>query len=379
MKHRFGDRKKRITIFCIAVLIHWILAWLAYCSYYKTSGSAVFSVSHIFQRLSQAGDAEHYLYLAGYGYQSTGEKANLIVFYPLYPLLVGLIGRFPLMGNFVPAGLLISNVCTGIAAVYLYQLIRLDFEEENAQAGVMAFLLYPFMIFSMGIYTEGLFLMLTATGLYHIRNHRWMLAGIVGFLAALTRIHGMLLLAPAVYEYIRCKMLDGKKWKEYVRWQDLFLLGMPGGSLLYLCLNKVLQNDFFSFIAHQEAPPWYQSIKWMNANLSKDYDMALNYGALAYFIYWVQILLFFIAIGVLLYGIKKKILTCYIVYGGVYICLTYLAGWMISGGRYMMGCIPLYIVFAAVENRRARSFLLCAVSALCMFYTILFMQGQAIM
>lgn len=57
---------------------------------------------------------------------------------------------------------------------------------------------------------------------------------------------------------------------------------------------------------HQSAPPWYQSIQWINANLTKDYGMAMEYRELGYFIYWVQILLFFIAVFALLYGIHKK-------------------------------------------------------------------------
>ena len=369
------EKKKLLFIFFMAIIFHGILAWMGFVPYKAQNTDTGFS--HILKRLSGAGDAEHYLYLAQYGYQRVGDKANLIVFYPLYPILTGIIGRI-LAGNYVFAGLLISHICTGIAAIYLYLLIHMEYGEERAQTGVLSFLLYPFMVFTMGIYTEGLFLMLTVMGLYFIRRHNWEAAGIVGFLAALTRAQGMLLFAPAVYEYIRCRT-DKKVDYKTDRKSALFLAGMPLGFCVYLGLNRWIQGDFFSFIEHEAAAPWYQTTQWMNVNLAKDYNMAQDYGILAYIIYWVQIVLFFLAIAMLLYGMKKKVPTCLIVYGGIYTCFTYLSGWMISGGRYMMGCIPLYIIISAIENRMVRSFILCIMASFCVFYTILFMQGQAIM
>ena len=47
------------------------------------------------ERFTVAGDAPHYLYLAEHFYATAGEKINLIVFYPLYPFLVGLLGDPP--------------------------------------------------------------------------------------------------------------------------------------------------------------------------------------------------------------------------------------------------------------------------------------------
>ena len=157
------------------------------------------------------------------------------------------------------------------------------------------------------------------------------------------------------------------------------LIFMPLGFLLYLLLNLIKQGNCFSFMAHQSAPPWYQSIQWINANLTKDYGMAMEYRVLGYFIYWVQIVLFFIATGVLLYGIRKKVKSSIIVYGGIYTCFCYLSGWLISGARYMLGCVSLFIVYAAIDHRLVRRVILVFSTALCMLYTILFLQGQAIM
>lgn len=371
------NRKEAFFIFFFALASHWLMILLAYGAYRVQNPWADFT--YLISRLTEAGDAPHYLYLAKQGYQSVGEKANLIVFFPLYPLLISLLSKLIFMGNEVLAGLFLSQVCFGISAVFLYRLLRLDCKEENARAGLFLFLYYPFMVFTMGIFSESLFLMLTVMGLFHIRQHNWKLVGIIGFFASLTRIQGILLLAPAFYEYIRLRADRGIPWKKYVKAADACLLGIPAGLLVYLVLNRVKQGEAFSFMKHQAAAPWYHSVQWVNQNLSKDYNMALEYVSLGYIIYWVQIILFFIAVLVLLYGVKKKVLTFYLVYGGIYTCFCYLAGWLISGGRYMIGCISLYYIFAAVENKAVRTVILSVTTALCAFYTLLYMQGQAIM
>lgn len=45
--------------------------------------------------------------------------------------------------------------------------------------------------------TESLFLLTTAASLWHIRRHHWLPAGVWGALAALTRMHGVLLILAA--------------------------------------------------------------------------------------------------------------------------------------------------------------------------------------
>ena len=46
---------------------------------------------------------------------------------------------------------------------------------------------------------------------------------------------------------------------------------------------------------------------------------------------------------------------------------------------YMMGCVPMFIVFAAIDHQMVRRAILILNAALCMLYMILFLQGQAIM
>lgn len=365
------------AIFISTILFHWVLVLIGYASM-KLSSPDITIVDFLWNRFTTAGDAIHYTYLAEFGYEAAGEAANKIVFYPLYPFLMKILYLF--VRNYAVAGIIISQVCFGIASVYLYKLANLEFDKKKAYDAVACMIVYPFAVFTFGIFTEGLFLMLTIMTLYYIRKHDWVLVGMVGFLAALTRMQGMLLFAPAVYEYL-AEFSASKEpdWKKRVKWSDLMIGCVPCGFFVYLMLNKIVQGDFFSFIAHEEAAPWYQTTKWMNENITKDYGMAFQYPYLSYIIYWVQIFLYFFVIACLFYGLKKKIRTSYIVYGGIYTCATYLASWMISGGRYMMGCIPLYLIYASIENLYIKRIILTASTILSVLYTIWFIQGQAIM
>lgn len=371
-----AERKKELAVFLATLGLHVLILLMAFDAYRVQNPDA--GLQYLRERFTTAGDSPHYLFLAENGYQSEGEQAKLIVFYPFYPLLMKVLGVL-LLGNYELAGLLISNVCAGLASVYLYKLVKLDYGEHRAVESVLLFLLYPFMMFTMGIYTESLFLLLTLATLYQIRQGKWVQAGVLGFAAALCRNQGMLLLAPAVYEWLQVRAESGKRLKEYVSWKHLAILLMPCGFLCFLLLNYVKCGKFTAFLDFLEAPPWYQSTKWINENVTKDYGMALDYRGLGYIIYWVQIVLFFLALAVLFYGIRKGVRTSMIVYGGIYTCFCYLAGWLISGPRYMMGCVPLFIIYAAVDKERIRYMILGISAVLCMVYTILYIQGQAIM
>ena len=370
------ERKKELVIFLMTLGLHILILLLAFGAYRVQNSGA--GLQYLRERFTTAGDSPHYLFLAREGYQSQGSQAKLIVFYPLYPLLMKALGIL-LLGNYELAGLLISNVCAGLASVYLYKLVKLDYGEQRAAESVLLFLLYPFMMFTMGVYTESLFLLLTLAALYEMRGGRWVQVGVLGFGAALCRTQGMLLLAPAVYEWLHVRAERGKSFREYASIRHLTILLIPAGFLCYLILNYVTLGDFTAFWGYQQAAPWYQSTQWINANITKDYGMALDYRGLSFIIYWVQIVLIFLALAVLLYGIRKRVRTSLIVYGGIYTCFCYLAGWLISGPRYMMGCVPLFIVYAAVERERVRYVILGISAVLCMVYTILYMQGQAIM
>lgn len=372
LRAKYPELKKHGAIFGGAVISRLLLLLLGYIFLKMTGNSR--TIPEIF---STASDTPHYLYLAENWYTSTGEKANLLVFYPLYPLLIKIVQFF--VRNYTFAGVLISFVCFGIASCYLYNLLGMDYDKKRSMDGLLAFWLFPFGFFYMAVFTESLFVMLTVMSLYYTRKHNWLAVGIIGLLAAATRTQGILVFVPALIELLftaRERSLQKEKWFSP---KMLYILLIPVGYLCYLILNKIYGGSFTKFLEYQAAAPWYNSAQWIGNNITQQIGMAKEHFYLSLIIYWPQVLLFFVAIVMLFYGVKKKINTLYLAYLGVYTATSYLSGWLISGPRYFMGCMAIYLIFAHIENQTVRRALLFVMGLLLMLFNVLWFSGQAIM
>lgn len=363
-----------LAVAAVCLGLHYLVMIL--CRFVINGGFSLQGFSDMFwQRLTEPGDATRYLDIAENGYVTEGENQINLVFYPLYPLLVRVLSF--LTGSLPAAGIVVSQVCYAVSSVLLYELILADADARRAWDGALLMALYPFSTFVMGVFSEGLFLMLTIGALLALRRDRMLLAGIIGFFAALSRTQGMLLFFPAVYRWIQVCFLAPEKRKP--RFSDLCLLLIPLGFVTYLCINYALHGGFFKFLQYEAAAPWYQSAQWVGSNIAQHYGMAQDYGGLAYVIYYVQIALYFVVLGILILGAYKKESLMYLLYGGVYLGFSYLSGWMISGGRYMLGCVPVFIILARREDGLMKR-LIFAASALMFFtYSLFFYQAHAIM
>jgi Mannosyltransferase (PIG-V) len=133
-------------------------------------------------------DTVWFLRIAGDGYRTVKEAA----FLPLYPLLVhvfGYVTRSPLV-----AGVLLSLAAGGVAAVVLSKIARPLIGDGGARDVVLYVALFPLSFVFTAVYSEGLFLALSAAAfLAALRDRPW-LAGIAGALAVATRLIGIALL-----------------------------------------------------------------------------------------------------------------------------------------------------------------------------------------
>lgn len=357
-------------IFLFTVAVHWIIMFLSY-TLLGSFGNVDF-FTDFYDKFTETGDTVHYLRIAENWYTASGEMANAIVFYPLYPFLMRILGFA--VGDYFVAGVLISNVCTGVAGYYLYKLTESEIGNSKALDGLLIWILYPFASFYIMVYTEGLSMMLVTMCLYYIKKGKWGIAGVAGMFAALSKSQGIALLVPAVYEAV-LYIVRNKRFHPRV----LFVGLIPAGTFIYLLINKIVQGDWFAFVSHQEAEPWYNKAKWISENISMQFGMAKDNFELSIIIYGVQIILYFVVIAALFYGLKKKISTSLIAFAGAHLFISFLHGWLISGPRYVMGCVTIYIIFAVVPNRFVKAAVLFACAALTLFYTLGIWQGQAIM
>jgi len=149
-------------------------------------------------------DSSWYLAVAkwGYGPQTSGVPLNppggvaRMNFFPLYPALMRVIGW--IVGSDLIAGVLISLLAFAVALWLLYRLVELDFSVQVAEVTVLLVAFCPMAFYFSAVYTESLFLALSLGAIYNARRDRWLYAGLLGALAAVTRIEGVVLVVPLV-------------------------------------------------------------------------------------------------------------------------------------------------------------------------------------
>ena len=118
---------------------------------------------------------------------------------PLYPFLMGGLAAL-FGGNTLLSGLFISGLAFLGCLLVIHKLARLEFgNEASAMRSVIYLVFYPAAFFLAAAYSESLFLLSAILCLYFIRREKWLAAGILAGLAALTRIPGLFLVLPLGY------------------------------------------------------------------------------------------------------------------------------------------------------------------------------------
>jgi hypothetical protein len=134
-------------------------------------------------------DSGWFLEIAEHGY----ERLQAAAFYPLYPGLVGVLGRV-LGSHFILAGVLVSlSACLG-SMVLLYRLAEERLGSGGARRAVLYLAVFPMTVFLQAVYGESLYLLLTLAAFLLAERGRFLGAGAAAGLALLTRAAGIALL-----------------------------------------------------------------------------------------------------------------------------------------------------------------------------------------
>src|SRR5437764_3731149 len=145
-------------------------------------------------------DSVWYLAIAIGGYD---HQAARTAFFPLYPLAVrGIGGIGSSWGFYLVSGIVISLICFAIALVLLYRLVELELGDEVARTTIMLIAFCPMAFYFSAVYSESMFLLLSLGAILSARHGRWLLAGLLGALAAATRNSGIMLLVPLLLLYL---------------------------------------------------------------------------------------------------------------------------------------------------------------------------------
>jgi hypothetical protein len=173
-------------------------------------------------------DSIPYLQIAQHGY---GGVKGSPAFYPLYPWIVGGLGR-ALGGHFVLAGVVVSLAATLAAFVLFHRLARAKLGEEGARRALVYLAVFPMSLFLQAVYAESLLLCLAIAIFLLAERERWPAAGTLLGLAFLTRPTAIALAPAAAF----------MAWQSRQRLRAfLSLLAAP---LLFLAYPLVLRSQF---------------------------------------------------------------------------------------------------------------------------------------
>ena len=256
---RFNQTVREVLIdFAITRFAIVVIAELAAVIIGQRAGSHVAESSHLLLAVWGRWDAVHYLDIASIGYHGTD-----MAFFPLYPILIAILGKFT--GNHLIAGLLISNAAFFFGLLYLYKWVEHEFDRGVARRAIFYISIFPTAVFFSAVYTESLFFALTVASFYYIREHKWLVGGLIGLLAALTRSEGVLLVIPFLIEWYSAlrqarDRLENKRVSLFRPAIAICLI--PLGLALYMAYLWVLNGDplYFSHVQiywnRHFAPPW---------------------------------------------------------------------------------------------------------------------------
>jgi len=319
-------------------------------------------------------DAPHYLDIVVFGYRAVddgsligpngyrsvypGDLPLYIVFYPLYPWLSTAVNA--LVGDPLVSAFVVTTAASLFVAPLLYRLVRHDEEAGVAMRAAWFLLIFPTAYFLHIGYTEALFMALVLGSFLAARIERWWLAGLLGGLAALTRVNGLILVpALAAEAFMQWLARPPGERRLRVEWLAIGLVGVGFG--IYLGLNLAVYGNPLEFLRIQDdhwfkslAPPWEGIVGIFDWIGNQDADNALMLG-------WMELL--FVAIGLAgtIHAAFRFRPSWFAWMAGNWLLFVSTA-FVVSVPRYALTLFPLYASLAVLSRRTLVLVALSAVS-----------------
>jgi hypothetical protein len=199
-------------------------------------------------------DGAWYSLIAEYGYRV---HPATTAFWPLYPWSMQVLSDTFYI-RIETAGLLLANAAFFGALTALYRLAKLEWGVDVARRALWLVAFFPTAFFFSAVYSESFFLLFSVLAFYWARTGKWWQAGLAGFLAALTRNVGVLLVLPLALMFVR-----QRGWRYQSWWPTGVALTLPlaGAGTFLLYLRHAYGNAFITIDAQQgwariRAYPW---------------------------------------------------------------------------------------------------------------------------
>jgi hypothetical protein len=316
-------------------------------------------------------DTISYLEISILGY-SVGSSA--VGYMPLYPVMIRALSVLTL-GDHLFAALVISTFFFWIALILFYEVLAELYGPATAWRGVIALVVFPSSFFFLAGYTESLFLCLVLGCWYCARHGRWYWAGVLGGLATLTRLQGIVLTPMLTWMMLAQASGTPEKqvWQQIVQvWQSFqtmlknrfssrrlvwlapFIpLGVFVGYQLWMRFvgYGTVYDNLNTHWKIQTVLPWEGFILFLQRLFTTR------------FIYsdWIDLFLFIIVLGASLVGLRL-LDPSFSIYIWLTIAILFMRGTpphlLASFSRYFLALFPVFILFAMLRGRVVRLFAL---------------------
>lgn len=314
-------------------------------------------------------DSLSYQSLAQNGYQSAGEARFQLAFFPLFPWITRLFSY--VFSDYLVSAIIVSGLASIIAGLLLQRLSLLDAPPNVARRAVWFLFIFPTSYFLHISYTESLFLALVMGCFLAARNDRWLLVGILGFLAGLTRINSLILIPALSLEAFQQYRETGR-W----RWGWSLILAIAIGFGGYLLLNDHVMGDPLAFMKFQQEH-WYRSLTWPWVGIKGAWGSIWGRSPAESQMVGLQEFLF-AALGLFCtIWCFRRLRPSY----GVWMALNWLlftsTSFMLSVPRYTLVMFPIFILFSRISARPVWNTLITTWSILFLaLFTTLFVRGH---
>ena len=334
-------------------------------------------------------DAQNYIDIAQKGYANCTENGQhlFLVFFPLCPWLLRIV-HF-VIRDWQVAFLILSTVAYCVGAVFFYLALSQEYGKRIAEKALVLVSVWPFAFFFGGMMTESLFFMLLSIGFYFIKKHNWLAVGITGLFCSLCRVQGILLLGVAGVEFLEINspiiMWKEKKIGQFFKevfTKGIFLLLIPIGNLIYFYVNYKVEGDPFKFREYQK-DHWYHEVTSFNKGFGDVWKYLMDAGTtntMKMSVWLPETLILVLVIIVLFYALKTQPLK-YTAYLWVYTMVCYGVTFLISGGRYMLCALPIFIIAGEFLEKHEKLYQLVVIlsAALMMVYMTGYYNWKQIM
>lgn len=313
-------------------------------------------------------DGVHYLSIAYHGYEAKYIQA----FFPLFPIIIRWFSWVVGDEHTLLSGFFITFIFFYVFLIVFDKLLELDFYKVVRLRIISWVLVFPTAFFFVALYTESLFSLLVIGAFLAARKKKWWVSGFFGALAAATKITGIFLIFPLLYEWIQIKKnVHPKKSIRYL-FTSLFkspiLYTVPLGLLGYMVYLQINFNDALYF---WHAQPLFGAgrsgttivllpqVIWRYLKIL----LTADFGKMGYWTAVFEVTFFILTCSLLLYARKLKVRFSYLLFAWLVVLLPTLSGSLSSMPRYVLQAFPVFITLGLGLNTKY-SLIFQAISAI---------------